>query len=185
MKLINQGIAAVALAAMVSACGGDDAPAKASLPQLDACTLFTAADASEVLGGPASRPESYTKLDRVDEQMGAVLSNCLYALDGTYETISIVVSYRRFEFPASFDALRAESEGGGEMEQIARELLDASEPIDGLGDFAYWTEDGGLLTVYAKRHYQVAITADSATTGDSASARDRATSVAKKIISRL
>lgn len=178
-------LASVVLGMFAANCGGESAPAKANMPDLDACKLFTAADAGEVLGAPAAEPESYFKMDRVDEQMGAALSNCVYARDDSYETLSIVVNYRRSEFPASFDALRSESEGDGEMARMARELLDASEPIDGLGDFAYWIADGGILTVHAKRHYQIAITADGATAGDLASARARATSIAKTIISRL
>lgn len=185
MKSANNVLATLVLVLLAASCGGEDAPAKGNMPQLNACELFTAADAGEVLGASASQPGSYTKMDRTDEQMGAALSNCVYARDDSYETLSIVVNYRRSGFPASFDELRAESEGDGEMESMTRELLDASEPVDGLGDFAYWTADGAILTVYAKRHYMIAVTADSATPGDPASARERATSVAKKIISRL
>lgn len=186
MKTLNHNVAVIVLAAVAAGCGSDDTPARSSVPELDACKLLTAADAGAVLGAPAVEPEFYTRLNSVDEQLGTAMSNCIYARDGGFETLSVVVNYRRSENPASFDALRAANEAaGGAMAEITRELLDDSEPVDGLGDFAYWTADAGTLTVYAQRHYEIAITADGAAPGDTASARVRATNVARKILERL
>ena len=173
----------VVIAALGAGCGGETPSASQSVPSLDACALLTAADASEVFGAAAAEVESYTKMDRVDEQMGAAISNCLYARDGSFETLSIVVNYQRAENPATFEALRAESEASaGQLAEMTLELLDSSEPLDGPGDFAYWNDDVSTLTVYARRHYVIAINADS---GDSGSARERATDAAERIVNRL
>lgn len=184
--LILKSLVLVVSALLLAAgCGGgdDQGSATRSNPKLDACALLTAADASEVLGAPAAEAESYTKMDRVDEQMGSAISNCLYARDGSFETVSVFATYQRSENPASFDALRAESEAsGGQMAQMTLELLDSSDPVNGLGDFAYWNDDASTLTVYARRHYVIAINADA---GDSASARARATDAATRILDRL
>lgn len=186
MRLTNMLLAAVGFGMFAANCGGEDAPAKVDMPELDACRLLTAADAGEVLGAPAAEPEHYTRMQTVDKQTGNALSNCLYASDGTFETISVVVSYRRSGNPASFDALRAASKAaGGAMAEITLDMLDASEPVEGLGDFSYWNADAGTLTVYAKGHYEIAVTADGATSGDKASSLARGTDVARRVIARL
>ena len=172
--------------ALVSGCGDSSVSEDRSAPTVVACALLTAADASEILGGSAAEPETYMKLDRVNERDGNALSNCLYEREGSFQALSVVVTYRSIEFPASFAALREESEGASdEMEEMALELLDSSEPVDGLGDFAYWTEELGTLTVYAERHYVISITADGASSGDTAGARARATDAAGRILGRI
>lgn len=172
--------------ALVSACGESGVSERQSAPTVDACALLTAADAGEILGGPAAQPETYMKLDRVDERGGNALSNCLYERLGGNETVSVLVSYRSINYPASFAALREEVDGtSDEMKEMALELLDAAEPVDGLGEFAYWTAELGTLTIYADGHYQLTVTADGAASGDSSGARARAVDAAGRMLARL
>lgn len=138
----------------------------AAFKKVEACKLFTQADAAEALGADAVSPDSWRRLDNADERSGVSLSNCMYATGDMRRTAHVVITYYANKtLPGTFEALKAETKSqtaGTSWSGLTSDLLDQSEPVEMEGQVAYWTPDLGTLTVLANGHYVIAITVDPA-----------------------
>jgi hypothetical protein len=127
--------AAIAVAAMLAACGSLGAQIGAPGPpqQLDSCTLLTQADAEALLGGPVAAP-STNQIDAGDQNDERAVSQCLYHTSGDdYKSVSVLI--RR--------GVAGEQALAGLQQLHERNALGgAQEPVTGLGDAALWNHGG-------------------------------------------
>jgi hypothetical protein len=186
------------LACVAAGCGEGKAPGSAAgtpaaaAGPVDACALFTAADAEQVLGGPVGSPSRGA--DMQDEESGRALSNCMYQEMETMASASILVRRSPGEpMPASLDEARAQArrqvEGmsEGEMRELAEigaRLLDESEAVPGLGRLAYWSPETKQLTVLVAPHWMLVASA-SRPGADPGAERAAAEQVARMVTGRL
>ncbi|MDO8735682.1 MAG: hypothetical protein Q7K29_01170 [Thermoleophilia bacterium] len=124
IRLLTLVFLAVALTALVSACGdSSDTSSSASVNVPDPCALFTKADAESVLGEPAGAAES-------SEAEGT--RSCSYLSTGASPRMINVIIVK----PCSMTDYMNYSEGP------------LAEPVDGIGMHASW--DKAVLLVHSK-----------------------------------
>ncbi len=148
---------AAGLAVLFASCGAEETTS--AVEPLNACELFTDADAQMLLGEPAVKSSDRYPMGRASEDGKSWFSMCGYNGTTSDRAISITVRYGVTATPpktsdALFDELARAAAAMNEDPLKWKQRLRA---VSGIGDVAAWDPELGTLTAYWKQYQLVAL----------------------------
>lgn len=119
---------------------------KPSQPEaVHACELVPASEVESLIGATVDKPPMETH--RVNKEHGYWMSMCVYYAPD--ENLSLSVMYRPFPQPEMSPVEVYESN----IKELKAQLPDyPTDPIEGIGEKAFWSAPTGQLTIVSKRH---------------------------------